>query len=236
MNVSDELAQLIAAGERAQAGYHHAEAVELFSQALELIERVDDPHLEYVVRAGRSRSSFSLADMKAALKDQRVMVDLAEQKLKDSSLLVSALIKRSMSSYVLGYMEGRESDLFHALDLASEIGDKGQQVDALLARFDRQPYTPPSFKESVAAVGEEVLGALIARGDLAQVSPDVLFLPKAYEEMVARIREHIGREGSISLAQTRDLLGTSRKYAQALLEYLDEIGMTKRVGDERILR
>ncbi len=114
--------------------------------------------------------------------------------------------------------------------------EQQQRVDALLARFRRQPYTTPSFKDSVAAVGEEVLGVLIARGDLVQVSSDVLFLPETYEEMVARIRAHIEREGSITLAQVRDLFGTSRKYAQGLLEHLDEVGITKRVGDERVLQ
>jgi selenocysteine-specific elongation factor len=111
-----------------------------------------------------------------------------------------------------------------------------RQVDALLNRFHRQPYTPPSLKESTAAVGEDVLGVLLAQGDLTQVSPEVLFLPKTYKEMVARVRGYIEREGSITLAQTRDLLETSRKYAQGLLEHLDEVGITKRVGDERVLR
>jgi selenocysteine-specific elongation factor len=64
----------------------------------------------------------------------------------------------------------------------------------------------------------------------------VLFLPETYEEIVSRIRAHITSEGSITLAQARDMFGTSRKYAQAILEHLDEIGVTKRVGDERILR
>jgi selenocysteine-specific elongation factor len=114
--------------------------------------------------------------------------------------------------------------------------EQQRQVDALLARFRRQPYTTPSFKESIAAVGEDVLGVLIARRDLVQVSPDVLFLPETYEESVARICAHIEREGSITLAQTRDLFKTSRKYAQGLLEHLDETGVTKRVGDERVLR
>jgi len=121
----------------------------------------------------------------------------------------------------------------HAIRLSPE---QQRQVDALLARFRRQPYTTPSVKESIAAVGEEVLGVLIDRGDLVQVSSEVLFLPQTYEEMVARIRVHIEHEGSITLAQARDMFGTSRKYAQALLEHLDEIGVTKRVGDERVLR
>ena len=114
--------------------------------------------------------------------------------------------------------------------------EQQRQVDQLLAQFRRQPYATPSLKESAAAVGEEVLGVLIARGDLVQASPEVLFLPGTYEEMVARVRTHIQREGSITLAQVRDLFNTSRKYAQALLEHLDETGVTKRVGDERVLR
>jgi selenocysteine-specific elongation factor len=114
--------------------------------------------------------------------------------------------------------------------------DQQRRVDALLTQFRRQPYTTPSYKDSVAAVGESVLGVLVARGDLVQVSPDVLFLPRTYEEMVARVRAHIERESSITLAQVRDAFRTSRKYAQGLLEHLDEIGVTKRVGDERVLK
>lgn len=113
--------------------------------------------------------------------------------------------------------------------------EQKQQVDELLARFRRQPYTPPSVKESLDAVGEEVLNVLLDRGELVQVSPDVLFLSEAYENMVAGIRERIEREGSITLAQTRDMFDSSRKYAQALLEHLDEIEVTRRVGDERVL-
>lgn len=108
-------------------------------------------------------------------------------------------------------------------------------VDDLLARFRAAPYATPSVKEAAALIGEEVLGVLLARGDLVQVSPEVLFLRQTYEEMVERIRAHIRQHGSITLAQVRDLFQTSRKYAQALLEYLDGAGITRRVGDERVL-
>jgi selenocysteine-specific elongation factor len=121
----------------------------------------------------------------------------------------------------------------HAVEFTSE---QQRQVDALLGQFRHQPYTTPSYKESIAVVGEEVLGVMIAQGDLVQVSSGVLYLPQTYQELVARVRGHIEQEGSITLAQTRDMLKTSRKYAQALLEHLDEIGVTKRVGDERVLQ
>jgi len=43
-------------------------------------------------------------------------------------------------------------------------------------------------------------------------------------------------KGQVTLAEVRDLLGTTRKYVQALLEHLDAIGVTVREGDARKLR
>jgi selenocysteine-specific elongation factor len=68
------------------------------------------------------------------------------------------------------------------------------------------------------------------------VDDNIAFATEVYEEMASRIVEHLKTEGSITLAQVRDMFATSRKYAQALLEYLDEQRITRRVGDERVLR
>jgi selenocysteine-specific elongation factor len=68
------------------------------------------------------------------------------------------------------------------------------------------------------------------------VSDDVLFLPETYQDIIARTRAYLQENGSATVAQFRDLLNTSRKYALGLLEHLDEKGVTKRVGDERVLR
>jgi selenocysteine-specific elongation factor len=51
------------------------------------------------------------------------------------------------------------------------------------------------------------------------------------EEVKAACRE----EGAVSLAGFRDQLGTTRKYAQAWLEYADASGVTSRTGDVRVL-
>lgn len=110
-----------------------------------------------------------------------------------------------------------------------------QAVDGLLARFRREPTTPPSTKDALTAVGEEVLTVLLSRGELEQVSGDVLFLSSTYEEMRQGVVDYIEQHGDITLAQARDIFHTSRKYAQALLEHLDEEGVTRRVGDVRVL-
>ena len=114
----------------------------------------------------------------------------------------------------------------------------GQQrnIDELLDRFGRSPYATPSVAECEASIGPELLGVLLEEGRLVRVSESVLFLSDTYDEMVARIVDHIEAEGSTTVAQVRDMFRASRKYALALMEYLDEQHITKRVGDERVLR
>jgi selenocysteine-specific elongation factor len=110
------------------------------------------------------------------------------------------------------------------------------KVDKLMALFAATPYAPPSVKECQAEVGEDILSALREFGDLVAVSDEVVFGKKDYEIMVEKICQTLQQKGQISLAEGRDLLNTSRKYVQALLEHLDAIGVTVRVGDFRRLR
>jgi len=111
-----------------------------------------------------------------------------------------------------------------------------RQVEELLAAFARNPYATPSVNECLRMVGEEVLNALIEQGRLIKVSEDVLFLAETYQEMVRRVVKHLEEKRTVTVAQVRDMFGTSRKYALALMEHLDERKVTQRVGDERILR
>jgi len=110
------------------------------------------------------------------------------------------------------------------------------KVNALLAAFKRQPMTPPSMAESLAMTDAEILSALMHQGTLVRLSEDVLLSGETYDEMVKWIIETIKAQGSITVAQVRDRFNTSRKYALALMERLDELKITRRVGDERMLR
>ncbi len=108
------------------------------------------------------------------------------------------------------------------------------QMRALTAAFARQPYAPPAVREAQSIVGEEVWAALLERGDYQQVTPEVAFSRAAYETLRAGCLRQIDEQGSLSTRAFRDEFQTSRKYAIALLEYLDAQGVTQRVGDERI--
>ena len=100
-------------------------------------------------------------------------------------------------------------------------------VEALRA----SPYSPPE-----ASLDEDLLAYLEAKGEIVRVSDGVAFAADAFGEMVDRVTSHLRDNGSVTLAQVRDMFGTSRKYAQALLEHMDAERITRRVGDERVLR
>ncbi len=137
---------------------------------------------------------------------------------------------------VEGYVVEEGTTVRHPKHQIRFTEEQEARIQRLLRRFQAQPYTPPGVKESKALVGEEVLAALLSRGTLIQISEEILFLQETYQEMVAWVKQTIQERGSVTVAQLRDAFHTSRKYALALLEHLDASGVTRRVGDERILR
>ncbi len=110
------------------------------------------------------------------------------------------------------------------------------QIQKLMRMFEQHPFSPPSLRDSQAEAGAEVLNALIEMEELVLIPGDVLFRKLDYDDAVHRIQETLLQKGTITLAEVRDLLKTSRKYAQALLEHLDTIGFTMRDGDVRRLK
>jgi len=110
--------------------------------------------------------------------------------------------------------------------------DQQARIEKYLAALRAQPYSPAGDE----APGDEVLGYLEERGDIVRVGDGIAFSSDAYRAMVERVVSHLRENGTVTLAQVRDMFGTSRKYAQALLEHMDEERLTRRVGDERVLR
>ena len=110
------------------------------------------------------------------------------------------------------------------------------QVGQLLSTLQQHKFSPPSYDECVAIAGADVFNALIEQGMVVRVSDGVVFSADAYQEMVEGVRAHLLQQGTITVAQVRDMFNASRKYALGLMEHLDDIKLTRRVGDERVLR
>ncbi|HEX76269.1 MAG TPA: selenocysteine-specific translation factor, partial [Dehalococcoidia bacterium] len=101
-----------------------------------------------------------------------------------------------------------------------------------LSALNQSPYSPPGD----ITLEPDLLNLLLEQQQVVKVSEGVVFSASAYNEMVDKVSAHAKAKGKVTLAEVRDMLGTSRKYAQALLEYMDEKKLTRRVGDERVLR
>jgi selenocysteine-specific elongation factor len=156
-----------------------------------------------------------------------------KSKLKLQPRIFNALLKKLVAGRLLTDTSAFLADPSHEVRF-----DGGQQAkaQALLRQFAASPYAPPSVKECQAEVGEELLNALVDSGQLIAISQEVIFRKSDYEVMQAKVRAALTQNGQITLAEVRDLFNTSRKYAQALLEYLDATGVTMRAGDFRKLR
>jgi selenocysteine-specific elongation factor len=111
-------------------------------------------------------------------------------------------------------------------------------VEHLLKEFSAAGYAPPNLPETLAMLnqGETLLEMLVEQGRMVQMSGGVLFRREEFDAMVAALQTYLREHGSITLAQTRDLFDTSRKYAQAVLEEMDARRITRREGDTRVLR
>jgi selenocysteine-specific elongation factor len=109
-------------------------------------------------------------------------------------------------------------------------------VDGLMSRFTSAPFSPPTVKECITEVGEDIYNALLDLRQLIQLSQEVVFRRQDYDQMVSEIVILLKARGKISAGEVRDHFNTSRRYALALLEYLDTQGITTREGDVRHLK
>lgn len=121
----------------------------------------------------------------------------------------------------------------HVIQFSSQ---QEKSIELLLQQFSASPFSPPSTKDSKSAVGEDVFQAMVDLVLLVPVSAEVVFRKEDYDQMVAEVKGLIIKNGPVSAAQVRDHFNTSRRYVLALLEHLDEIGVTVRQGDVRRLK
>jgi selenocysteine-specific elongation factor len=113
---------------------------------------------------------------------------------------------------------------------APSLGARAGEADDLLGRLDEAGLEPVRVGDRALAAFLEGEGRLVRVGDGFAVGRD------AYDRACALVVEEASSEGRIALARFRDLAGISRRPAQLLLERMDADGLTRRIGDERVLR
>ncbi len=104
-----------------------------------------------------------------------------------------------------------------------------KEAEELLDLLRHAGAEPPAVEATPAA------RLLLKRGEVVRLDWRHFAASEAAETVLEEIKTVCREEGEIALAGFRDRLGTSRKYAQAWLEYADDVGVTRRVGDARVL-
>jgi selenocysteine-specific elongation factor len=118
--------------------------------------------------------------------------------------------------------------------------DEGALRMAELLRADGE--SPRADGDLAAAAGLDPsaavrgLRALEREGRAVRVARNLHFHPEALAGLTDRVVAICERDGGATIAGVRDELGTSRRYAQALLEHLDSTRITRRTGDAHVLR
>ncbi|GAC1402290.1 MAG: selenocysteine-specific translation elongation factor [Ktedonobacteraceae bacterium] len=110
-----------------------------------------------------------------------------------------------------------------------------RQVEQVLSAFAANPYTPPGRSEAEAMASAEVITALIEQGRLVKLSDGVLFLQETYNQALTLLVDYLQKHETMTVAEARDILDTSRKYILPLLEHMDAVHITRRAGDVRTL-
>jgi selenocysteine-specific elongation factor len=103
---------------------------------------------------------------------------------------------------------------------------------ALLARLEAEGLTPAPLDPAE----REPAAHLAAEGRIVRAGADLALAAGPFTEAARAAVALAGEPDGLTLARLRDRLGVSRKYAQAILEALDEQGYTRRTGDVRQLR
>lgn len=112
--------------------------------------------------------------------------------------------------------------------------EQKKQRDAIETALLDSRYAPPSLKE--LCPDKKCLALIDSMEDcVIRLDSDIVMHRSHFDEATRLMLEFAKANGSISLAQFRDLLETSRKYAVALLDFYDKVGITRRQEDVRVL-
>jgi selenocysteine-specific elongation factor len=216
--------------------------------AYELLSSGDIVHLK---RGANAESTLAPADFLIAWASYRDTLDRIQKMLGEyhqKNPLRKGMAKEEVRSRIDMPQRAFEELVARAAD-AEAIVDEGnvirrpqheirfspeqrQRIDRYLDALQSQPFSPPS--PSQFDLDTELVMALNEAGEVVRIDESIVFTHKAFDDMKRQVLELIDQHESITLAQFRDHFGTSRKYAQAVLEYFDHQRITRRVGDERV--
>lgn len=185
-----------------------------------LLAQLDKYHKKYPLSPGISR-----AQLKGFLPSAFSQ--------RDYDALLGSLRERK-----LAVSKGDLVSLYHFKPEPSSEDKK--RLDSLAEIYRSGWFQPPAVKDALEKAGadpgrrDELINYLLAQESLIKITEELYFHSDAYDEALNLLRGHFAENETLTLAQFRDITGSSRKFAQALLEHFDQARMTRRVEDHRV--
>lgn len=200
----------------------HVVHTEYFNELSEkIVEELDSFHERYPLRIGMPKEEIRSRFLSnAPAKVGERFIDL---------LIEKGLIEQKMESIHMAGFEIEYSDI--------QLEIKNSIVKAL----KEKRFTLPKKEELIKTVGydsnqvDEVINSLVNSGEIFRLNDEVYLYKPIYEEGIQLLKEYMKENEYITVAQFRDILNTNRKVALLLLEYFDQLKITKRDGDKRTL-
>ena len=123
-----------------------------------------------------------------------------------------------------------ERGYVRAAEHRSRVADSAE-ARALLDALDAAPFSPP---EPASTGADPALVRSMVREHALVDLDGIVFTSDALDEARRRVRAALRDQGRVTVADVRDLLGSTRKYVLPILKQLDAEGVTRRRGDDRI--
>jgi selenocysteine-specific elongation factor len=197
--------------------------------------------------AERGRAGALLAGiverMRAQQQSEPWSMGLTSLAISRSTGVDEGTLQRLLIAFAEEGMIAARSGYFSTTDFVPALTAEQQQFfEEALAADPASPFVPVPLARVVAVVKQsripgigKAFDTLLAKGTLVKVN-DELYRGSQIAAIRARVDAYLQVNKQMTMAQFRDVIGTSRKYAVPLLEWFDARGITVRSGDYRMLR
>lgn len=214
------------------AGYSDSELDQALTEALQehLITQLDE-NLYWATSSYQQMISHMITEVAIYHQDNPLRLGILKAELQSR-----LKIKLNLLDVLLNVSDQlvTEDNFVRQVDHRIVFSEKQiATIEKLMQKLLDSEYMPPSLDDLNQMAGGAVIRALIDLKELVNISDTIVFTREAYEKLVAHILSYIDEHGEIDAKTLRDEFSTSRKYAIAMLEHLDSLGITQRVGDVR---
>ena len=132
----------------------------------------------------------------------------------------------------------RSGDAFHLPTHSATLPPTWQkEAQSLWQTITSAGLQPPTRDEleAYSPNARAILGFWVSTGEAVALGEGVVLPSDAFARARQTVVESLQGGKSMAAGQLREVLGTTRKYAVPILERLDKEGVTRRIGDERVL-